>query len=130
MCTRVIMMELYRSAKGRWNNVWMKEHEKCVCELSILLSKILLRFCALLLSTLNECSLLSSSFIFLYIRCSKIRKFYDSIRSFHEILCFGCKDEQLISKNMKSNTRMMSYEPHKVQYLEKFDGHGSSLMFV
>ena len=110
----------------------MKEHEKCVCELSILLSKILLRFSALLLSTLNECSLLSSPFIFLYIRCSKIRKFYDSIRiiGFHEILCFGCKDEQLISKKMKSNTRMMSYEPHKVQYLEKFDGHGSSLMFV
>lgn len=78
----------------------MKEHEKCVCELSILLSKILLRFCALLLSTLDECSLLSSSFIFLYIRCSKIRKFYDSISiiGFHEILCFGCKDEQLISK--------------------------------
>lgn len=99
MCTRVIMTELHRSAKGRWNNVRTKEREKCVCELFILLSKILLRFSALLLSTLNECSLLSSSFVFLYIRCSEIRKFYDSIRiiGFHGTLCFECKDERLIS---------------------------------
>lgn len=66
-------MKPYQSAKERWINIWMKEHEKYVYK--VFYFEEILYFCALLLSTSNECSSLLYRLYFSTFNAVKLQNF-------------------------------------------------------